>query len=527
MAEPQAQWVFAAKHEALRLKGRMVVKFGKKQILLIAAEGKLFACNNRCPHEGYPLSEGTLSPGCALTCNWHNWKFDLSSGATLVGGDLLRTYPLEVRGPDIFIDIADAPAERQRTRALESLIVAMDDNDQQRMAREIARLMKAGVDPLDALREAITFSADRFEFGMNHGYAAAADWLALHDATNDPALRLVALVEPVAHIAEDTLRQPRFAYDTGSTLWDAAAFLAAIETENEPEAIRLVRGALKSGLHFASLRPTFTQAALAHYQDFGHAVIYTFKAGQLIERLGPSIEEPVLLALTRSLIFATREDLIPEFRGYGPAVRDWSAQGRKPPHAEDFVGLSVNAALGRVLESSSDIPALYDALLGAAAWNWGHFDRSIDEANDKPVSHNVGWLDFSHSLTFANAARHLCAERPDLWPSALLQLACFIGRNKPFVDKAVALDEWRVANTSAFLAHEQENLFNHGVPEPIVSCHRIKVVTALKDELAAAPNAPWQNDLLAAVNRYLNSPFRRHQTLRTARQSLSFVAAEG
>ncbi|MFL5239337.1 MAG: Rieske (2Fe-2S) protein, partial [Rhizomicrobium sp.] len=31
----------------------------------------MFAIANRCPHEGYPLSEGTLSPGCLLTCNWH------------------------------------------------------------------------------------------------------------------------------------------------------------------------------------------------------------------------------------------------------------------------------------------------------------------------------------------------------------------------------------------------------------------------------------------------------------------------
>src|SRR5690348_12944849 len=56
---------------------RKLVRANGKQILLLEVEGKTYAIANRCPHEGYPLSEGTLNPGCLLTCNWHNWKFDL------------------------------------------------------------------------------------------------------------------------------------------------------------------------------------------------------------------------------------------------------------------------------------------------------------------------------------------------------------------------------------------------------------------------------------------------------------------
>ncbi|MEM9492884.1 MAG: Rieske (2Fe-2S) protein, partial [Myxococcota bacterium] len=32
------------------------------------------AIDNRCPHEGYPLSTGALKDGI-VTCAWHNWKF--------------------------------------------------------------------------------------------------------------------------------------------------------------------------------------------------------------------------------------------------------------------------------------------------------------------------------------------------------------------------------------------------------------------------------------------------------------------
>ena len=79
------------KRSELGSNGRKLVRHDGKQVLVIAQQGRLFAIANRCPHEGYPLSEGTLGPGCVLTCNWHNWKFDLASGAALVGRDPVRS----------------------------------------------------------------------------------------------------------------------------------------------------------------------------------------------------------------------------------------------------------------------------------------------------------------------------------------------------------------------------------------------------------------------------------------------------
>src|SRR5262249_9052133 len=77
-------WIDALGHDELAAEGSAIVRHEGRQILLLRTEHGLFACANRCPHEGYPLSEGTLTDGCVLTCNWHNWKFDLASGATLV-----------------------------------------------------------------------------------------------------------------------------------------------------------------------------------------------------------------------------------------------------------------------------------------------------------------------------------------------------------------------------------------------------------------------------------------------------------
>ena len=60
--EDAAGFVAVADLEELRARGAMVVKRGKKQIALFASGPAVYACNNRCPHEGYPLSEGTLIP---------------------------------------------------------------------------------------------------------------------------------------------------------------------------------------------------------------------------------------------------------------------------------------------------------------------------------------------------------------------------------------------------------------------------------------------------------------------------------
>src|SRR5580704_12922723 len=115
------------KRRELGSDGRKLVRHEGKQVLVIAQEGRLFAIANRCPHEGYPLSEGTIGPGCVLTCNWHNWKFDLATGKALVGRDPARTYEVTECDGEIFIDVAEPPAPERRARALGGITAAILD----------------------------------------------------------------------------------------------------------------------------------------------------------------------------------------------------------------------------------------------------------------------------------------------------------------------------------------------------------------------------------------------------------------
>lgn len=520
-------WVEVAGAGELESKGVKLVKVAGKQIALFRNEAGTFACNNRCPHEGYPLSEGSLA-GCVLTCNWHNWKFDLASGETLTGGDRLRRYPTRMEKGAIFVDIADPPAAERRATALATLAEAFRRHDSDRMARELARLVAAGGSLESAILEALERSHERFEFGMSHAQAAAADWLLLGERfARDDAERLVPTVELLAHLSWDTLREPAFPYPTALAEWNANALADAIEAEDEERAVALLRGAIEAGVSWREIEAPLGRAALAHYQDFGHAAIYVVKAGELMARLGNSLRLSVLLPLVRSLIYANREDLIPEFRDYRPALEAWDGRGGRPVAAEDFTKLGVKQALARALESSGDVKALYRALFGAAASSLLQFDIALQDRSDNPVGQNVGWLDFTHAVTFGDAARQLAERQPVLWPAALLQLACFAGRNAGFHDRKIARDDWRVDDAEAFFETHYRKLFDHGQREHIVAAHLIKTLGAAESAIAADSQAPFVPDLLAALNRFLHSPLKRRHALREARQALAFVAAEG
>ena len=523
-----APWVKVAERGALAERGRLLVKLDGKQIALFQGDKGVFACNNRCPHEGYPLMEGSLAEGCVLTCNWHNWKFDLESGETLVGGDKLRRYPVRIEGDTVWIDPSDPPAAETAQSALDNLRASFRRYEYDRMARELSRLAQTGNDPLEGVRQAIAWTHDRLEFGTTHAHAAAADWLDLRDShARDEAERLVPLLEIVSNLAWDTLREPAYPYAEETATYDADALVEAIDREDEARAIALVRGALAEGLGYADLEPALARAAFAHYADFGHSAIYVYKTGQLAARLGPESLEPLLLAQVRQLVYAWREELIPEFRSYADALANWNADGPGGLRGEDLTNLPAKQVMAKVGAAGGDPKALYDALLEASAWNLLHFDTRYQERTEGPISQNAGWLSLTHAVTFANAARVLCERNPALWPAALLQMACFVGRNAGYLDREQDVSPWQVSDPEAFFARVLRGLFDHGNPEHIISAHLIKIPMAVREEVQNAPDAPWVPTLLAATNRFLQSPIKRKHALRTARQAMEFVAQEG
>ncbi len=521
--QTDARW-----HEALALTDfngtkRRVVKIDDRQIAIFKIGDEILACDNRCPHEGYPLVEGTMTDACVLTCNWHNWKFDLKSGETLVGGDRLRRYPTEIRDGRVFVDVSPVPAQQVIAMATEDLLESFDDHDYARMAREIARILRADGDPKAAVRAAVWASYDRFEFGMTHAIAAGADWLRAYDLATDDTARLACVTETVAHVAWDCRMQPTYSFSDKKIPFDYNGFIASIESEDENAAVAYVRGGLAAGASFDTFHKALAEAALAHYQDFGHSLIYVEKAREFVQRAGDDCLEPVLLMLVRGLIYATREDLIPQFKAYAPAVAEWR-DGEGVPDQDDLRTGSVDRVLTAIRDAKDDPMVVYDSVLMAGAWQLLHMDLSYSQSRSGPVQDNVGWLDFTHTITFANAVRRACSAFPDLWPQGLLQIGCFLGRNAKYTDAQQDVTMWATDDPLTFAAEAVEGALDHGEAEYIVAAHIIKLSTAVHEEIAARPNAPWAGLLAASLNRFLNSPLKRKHTLRTAHQAIQMVA---
>jgi nitrite reductase/ring-hydroxylating ferredoxin subunit len=88
----------------LAVAGRLVIEVDDRQIAVFLAEGRVYAVDNRCPHEGNPLVEGEVL-GDTLVCAFHGWRFDLETGGCLLGERAVRRYPVERVGDEIRIHV--------------------------------------------------------------------------------------------------------------------------------------------------------------------------------------------------------------------------------------------------------------------------------------------------------------------------------------------------------------------------------------------------------------------------------------
>ncbi|WP_235675887.1 Rieske (2Fe-2S) protein [Mycolicibacter arupensis] len=71
---------------------------GLKAVALTRLNGKFGAVDNRCPHQGGPLGQGTVENG-KIRCPWHGFDFDPFTGAAAGGPDFdVRTPTRSMSG---------------------------------------------------------------------------------------------------------------------------------------------------------------------------------------------------------------------------------------------------------------------------------------------------------------------------------------------------------------------------------------------------------------------------------------------
>lgn len=84
----------------------MTVTAGQKQIALSHFEGKFCALDNKCPHQGGPLGEGSIENGI-LRCPWHGWDYHPCSGKAPGFDDGVKPYQVKEENGVIYVGLEE------------------------------------------------------------------------------------------------------------------------------------------------------------------------------------------------------------------------------------------------------------------------------------------------------------------------------------------------------------------------------------------------------------------------------------
>ncbi|NJD19857.1 MAG: non-heme iron oxygenase ferredoxin subunit [Gemmatimonadetes bacterium] len=85
------------------LKGVMA---GMQPVVLANVEGTVYALEDQCSHQEYPLADGELDGGDVL-CVHHGARFDARSGRNkgLPAIRPVKVFPVEIRDGDIYVGL--------------------------------------------------------------------------------------------------------------------------------------------------------------------------------------------------------------------------------------------------------------------------------------------------------------------------------------------------------------------------------------------------------------------------------------
>ncbi len=418
---------------------RMARVDGRRLLVAHASDG-LHATDLGCPHQGYALSQGDLAADGTLTCCWHNWKYRLSDGVCLVGEENLRMHQVTVQDGSVFVTVRDPPPAAEQDRLLTSLRSAIADDYVGQISRDVVRLLRVDADPVQVVWEAVAWGAPRGEFGFGHAMASLVDCLQIARSAEGDA-RALPVVQALAGIAEAERRRPlRPAPEPAVDLPDhpGPAFRTAIESEDLVAAESILRGAWRAGFGPEELRSWLVRTVSDHHLSYGHAAIYVQKAFQLVDLLGWDRADTVLPHLVPAIGYGTREDRLPYMRPFVramgatdlPGLADvdpdpgWADDGRLRTALLGRQADDVVTAATHVLRAGAGVEGLLDTVVSVGAHRLARFDHTVET----DPGEDFGWLDLSHVVTYAHAARW--AWRADPGPDTL-----------------------RLAYSAAFLAH--------------------------------------------------------------------------
>lgn len=429
-------WHTAFPIDALPPGSSRVFRHGRLQVAVFRLpDGTLRAVDNRCPHEGYPLAQGDVkvdqsdAKRCLLTCAWHNYKFDLTTGAAAIGEEAVRVFPVRVLDGQVQLDLTVPDPAAERARLRRSIEGGLLEWQMGRVARDVVRFLAVGGTPEAVALLGAAHDGARARWGTTHALPVLADALRLVDDL-DGSRRALPLVQALDMAAVSNVRLPRRVRPAplpggGDAIEDARLVRALVEAEDGAAAeARFAGGRAQWGREWA-LR-VLAGICADHLLSFGHGLIYVVKAAELLEacdRAGvdhADDEADVLCGLLHGLVCGTREDVLPAWRstmalidGRDLAVEHSVIESQSAPANRALIVENLAIALvehsganpaAAVLAALDDNASLDDVVMAMelASSRWLLW---FDPAIDRDLGVQDGWLSVTHTLTRAHAAR--------------------------------------------------------------------------------------------------------------------------
>ena len=429
MAQTDDGFVRVADADDVREEGRALVNADGHHVAVFHHEGEFHAVDNRCPHMGFPLMEGTVDEG-VLTCHWHHARFELSCGDTFDPfADDVPSYPVEERDGALFVDPDPARDRNPVEHWTGRLEAGLRENLSLVTAKAVIGLDGAGVPYPEPLRVGLEFGTENRAAGWGRGLTTMGVMANLYPQVREADQRR-ALYRGLTEVAGECSGEPPFfgqqplgAEDVSPERLDDW-FRENVEVRDSDGAERVLRTAIRQGLDESDVAGMLFGAATDHrYLDTGHRLDFVNKAFDTLDHVGWEHADQVLPTLVPGLASASRAEESSAWR------QPVDVAGLLSDAFEDLPGLAAGAdgdwtEPDDLLEIllGEDPQAIVDALLGAvddgataeqlarvvayaAARRVAQFGTS-NEFND--------WNTVHHTFTYANAV-HGAARRTDAW----------------------------------------------------------------------------------------------------------------
>jgi nitrite reductase/ring-hydroxylating ferredoxin subunit len=301
MATRTDHLIRAASLADLETRGCMAVQVDGHTVALFMSEGEVHAVDNRCPHMGFPLSKGSVRDGI-LTCYWHYARFDLETGGTFdQWADDVRTFPVDVRDGDIYVDVT--PPANAKAHYRQRLQDGLERNISLVIAKSAINLIEGGEDPAEPFRTGLDFGTKYRDNGWGQGLTIHAAMMNLLPHLN-PEDRPRALYHGLSAVANDTeSRPPRFMVrplpDSTSDMTTLKRwFRRFIEVRDSEGAERCIISAIEAGASAEQLADMLFAAVTDHrYLTIGHPLDFTNKAFEALDAAGWEYAAQVLTSL--------------------------------------------------------------------------------------------------------------------------------------------------------------------------------------------------------------------------------------